>query len=651
MFSLNKRLNILVAEDDEDDVLILQEYFQEGFIEPVPRLVFVSNGNGVLNTLDTQKFEVLFFDFHLGDCDTLELIKKVRESNPTIPIIVMTGQGAEEVAVDAMKAGATDYLNKSSLSTDCLFQAISHALIFNKESERRFEAQMKLEQQERVLQGVAQASHCLLTIQEFNKAFQEALEILGKSVDADFLGIFENSHHPGTGDLCLAKRFSWICDSGVAETFGLDRISYGDLGPPDWYDRLAKGESIEQIINKVPSGSSNLLKVKKVQSILLLPIIFDTHFWGVLGLLYIHKERHWFPNEIAILASSGSSFGGKLKSFRDSQSLRFIVEGTSSMMGEEFFGSLVHHLASALPVQFAYVSEFIESSEDQCRVLAGWERDRFSEKFHFSIFDTPTEGIAKGKSVFSSDGLQEQFPRDRFLAHNKIRSVAGVPFFNASSQVIGHLTVWDDKPIVDKDRTLNILKIFAARAGAELERKRVEEIIKNMAFHDPLTNLPNRSLLNDRLTLAIAQAHRNNKMLAVMYIDFDGFKKINDSLGHAVGDFLLQEVSKRLKGCLREADTLARLGGDEFILLQPEINDPQDAHGLAEKLLSIVRPPFVMENNSLSITLSIGIAIFPQDANNPNDLIRKADQALYLAKNHGRDNFKFYTPESEKTST
>ena len=215
--------------------------------------------------------------------------------------------------------------------------------------------------------------------------------------------------------------------------------------------------------------------------------------------------------------------------------------------------------------------------------------------------------------------------------------------FDSYYKILGNLAVMDDKTMLDKKRTLSILKIFAARAGVEMERKRTESAMRNMAYHDALTGLPNRILLNDRLEMALLQAQRNNGLVALLYIDFDYFKKINDTLGHDVGDELLQSVGNRLKECLRHQDTVARLDGDEFILLLPEITKHEDAGKLAQKLLEKIRPTFSIDQHEINITLSIGIGLYPIDGKNAKNLIKYADEALYWAKNNGRDCYHFYS--------
>ncbi len=176
------------------------------------------------------------------------------------------------------------------------------------------------------------------------------------------------------------------------------------------------------------------------------------------------------------------------------------------------------------------------------------------------------------------------------------------------------------------------------------ERKQAEEMIRHLAYHDSLSGLPNRMLFHDRFGQALAVAHRNNEMLAMLFLDLDRFKTINDTLGHAVGDLLLKGISERLALCLREGDTLARLGGDEFMILLCGLHNLKEAAKLAERLLQVVRPSFDFDDQELHVTTSIGISLYPYDGKDADTLIKNADIALYRAKEHGRDNYKMYTP-------
>ena len=176
------------------------------------------------------------------------------------------------------------------------------------------------------------------------------------------------------------------------------------------------------------------------------------------------------------------------------------------------------------------------------------------------------------------------------------------------------------------------------------KRKQQEETIKQLAYHDALTGLPNRTLFNDRLNDALKHAHRYNRKLAVMLLDLDRFKDINDSLGHTVGDRLLKRVGNRLRKHLRKSDTIARMGGDEFLVLVKEIKCDKDAGKVAQKILKAIRYTFTVDNHKLPVTTSIGIAIYPSDGKNINTLMKNVDIAMYHAKDEGRNNCQRYAP-------
>jgi len=169
--------------------------------------------------------------------------------------------------------------------------------------------------------------------------------------------------------------------------------------------------------------------------------------------------------------------------------------------------------------------------------------------------------------------------------------------------------------------------------------------LAHLAHHDVLTDLPNRILLQDRLSLAIELASRQGWQLALMFLDLDGFKHINDSLGHSVGDQLLQSVAGRLLGCARHSDTISRQGGDEFVILLPFIQGAEDATLCAQKLLAALEPPHHIDGHDLHISVSIGISIYPNDGQDGETLIKNADTAMYYAKENGRNHYKFFEQE------
>ncbi len=181
--------------------------------------------------------------------------------------------------------------------------------------------------------------------------------------------------------------------------------------------------------------------------------------------------------------------------------------------------------------------------------------------------------------------------------------------------------------------------------------KRSEERLAHLASHDPLTDLPNRLLFQDRLKLAIRRAHRMGHGVAVLFLDLDGFKAVNDTLGHPMGDKLLQIVARRLSDCVRDVDTVARLGGDEFIVILENVQEPEDVEQIARKILGALREPIAIDGHEASVTASIGVSLFPEDAENTAELVSNADAAMYRAKDNGRDTYRFFSSDMARTAT
>jgi diguanylate cyclase (GGDEF)-like protein len=195
--------------------------------------------------------------------------------------------------------------------------------------------------------------------------------------------------------------------------------------------------------------------------------------------------------------------------------------------------------------------------------------------------------------------------------------------------------------------------LVVAAVNSQTLTEAAEHATLQMSFkaeRDFLTGLPNRALLTDRLAQSIALARRRRKRVALMYLDLDNFKEINDSLGHTVGDQLLQSTAKRLQACVRHSDTVSRYGGDEFVVVLSEIEAAQDAARAAEKLLKAMAAPHLIGEHRLDITLSIGISIYPDDGDEVEAVLTNADTAMYYAKRDGRNNYKRFTPEMNVTS-
>jgi diguanylate cyclase (GGDEF)-like protein/PAS domain S-box-containing protein len=230
-------------------------------------------------------------------------------------------------------------------------------------------------------------------------------------------------------------------------------------------------------------------------------------------------------------------------------------------------------------------------------------------------------------------------PVDVVLAHG---SVCGIANHTIVVSKTGQEFAIEDSaaPIISVDgETLGVVLVFHDVSNA----KRMAEKMSYLAEHDFLTDLPNRLLLTDRITQALSSAKRKNSRIAILYLDIDHFKKINDTLGHEVGDQLLKQLSHKLRGCIRDMDTISRQGGDEFVVLISEFESPVAPADIAQKLLNEANNTFQVGLHELNISASVGIAMYPEDGDNADLLMRNADAAMYYAKGLGRNNYQFFT--------
>ncbi len=234
------------------------------------------------------------------------------------------------------------------------------------------------------------------------------------------------------------------------------------------------------------------------------------------------------------------------------------------------------------------------------------------------------------------------------------RDIEGFEKLMASGSVTGYETTHVSKTGNEIHLVLNAIPLLESdgrqigtqgTANDITERKRAEDMIRHMAYHDALTDLPNRTLFTDRLNIALANARRAGQMVAVLFLDLDRFKVVNDTVGHGAGDQLLQQVAGRLTTLVRDGDTVARAGGDEFTVLLPNVTRREDIVDVASRIRETFRKPWRVNGHEFRITASIGIAVSPDDGDDAEPLVRNADTAMYRVKDEARDNFKFYATE------
>jgi diguanylate cyclase (GGDEF)-like protein/PAS domain S-box-containing protein len=282
--------------------------------------------------------------------------------------------------------------------------------------------------------------------------------------------------------------------------------------------------------------------------------------------------------------------------------------------------------------RFCFINSKIES-------LLGYNREELNGKHFRHLLDE--QDIARGTLTLQDPSVTPENPRTFEVKLKTRGSHKANRYFEITAFPIDHETL----PLgADFNACTSGPKArFYGTARDVNERKEAEAFINFQAYHDLLTRLPNRALFTDRLSLAITQASRSKQKLAVMFLDLDRFKVVNDTLGHAMGDVLLQVVTHRLEHCLRKGDTLSRFGGDEFTLLLPAINNSNDARRIAKKLIDALKAPFQLGEHEVFVGVSIGIALYPEAGISIDQLIHNADIAMYHVKARGKDGYRFYS--------
>ena len=260
------------------------------------------------------------------------------------------------------------------------------------------------------------------------------------------------------------------------------------------------------------------------------------------------------------------------------------------------------------------------------------------------------ENDAKALAARTGIEVEEVVRYGDGLLHTSI--VHKFPILDSNGQVTALGGIATD--ITERKRLEEALKQknieLSAAIQTEIALREHQEYLRLLATHDALTGVPNRALLHQRAEHAIAVSRRSGRLLALLFIDLDRFKDVNDSLGHAAGDEVLREVASRLSGCLREVDTIARHGGDEFVVLLEEIEEPEEVEQVTARMREVLAEPIADRGAGGMRTSSIGVALYPRDGEEMPTLIRRADRAMYRAKERGRNTVQFYTPDLDSLS-
>jgi len=314
---------------------------------------------------------------------------------------------------------------------------------------------------------------------------------------------------------------------------------------------------------------------------------------------------------------------------------------------EDLYKKIHHVLMSLIDTKNFYIA------------IADWENNIIHFPYFVDQYDKPPKSkliedglteyvLKKGESILVNPEQYDSILKNKQIEIKGRNCVdwLGVPLKTDAGLTIGVIVVQSyDKTIRFNEEDKRIVQFVSDQIAMAIKRKMDELQIKKQAYYDQLTGLTNKSLFNDRLNQNIYDAERNDSILAVLFVDLDNFKYVNDSMGHNAGDRLIKIVSNRIKDCLRKTDTVARWGGDEFTIMLPDVKDIANVFNLCSRILNKELSNIVIDNQELRITASIGISMYPQDGDNAETLIKNADTAMYKAKEKGKNTYQLYKPK------
>lgn len=447
----------------------------------------------------------------------------------------------------------------------------------------------------------------------------ETLGLLGEATGVDRVYVFSVHPHPESGVPACSQLWEW-CRSGVDPQIDnpeLQNLELEKAGFGRWVVELSAGRPIVGLVAEFPQEERPLLQAQGIQSILVAPIFRADQLWGFVGFDSVREARLWQAQEQEVLQTVAAALGDQLAQRETRMELEQAEERWRNFLERVPDAIIVHNGTQVLYANPAAHTLFGINTPQGLLGKAG------RELVHGSAWALVEQRV--------NTMLEKEEPAPTIeLAYTR----ADGSVFLAETRSV---PMWLGKRKV----IISVLRDLG-------ERRRWLEQIQHLAYHDGLTDLPNRRLLRERAEQLLALARRHKFPVALGYLDLDRFKEVNDTLGHDAGDELLQAVAVRLARVARETDTVARLGGDEFAILWPQTGH-EGARIAASRVLECFQQPFSVRQEVISVEASLGIAVFPGDGDSLDELMRAADEAMYRAK-AARSGFAFYSPEMDRYS-
>lgn len=483
-------------------------------------------------------------------------------------------------------------------------------LVMGRDVSDRKEAEAHLSNRSAILDALISSDWLLHSSESWQKIAPDILGLLGAASGFSrvslFKGIVDDDCNPAAVNL-----HRWTAHG--SEPFPKEYLTFGfeKIGCARWLECLQQGQPVFGMRAAFPPSELALLKKLGTHTIIMIPIYAGDDWWGFLAVERCDQPCEISPQELGALMAAGRSFGVAIQ--RETSGAR---------------------LRQAM-IAFESAAEGIVITDDECRIIA--------INRGFTEITGYLEEEVKGQvpNELNPDHIDPEMYREiRLTLVEEGRWRGEVTNHRKNGEIF---TEWVTITTVrdEEDRIINYVGVFADIS----DTKQAQQTLHEMVNHDALTGLPNRRLLNELTFHALKRAEREKSSLAILFIDLDRFKVINDTLGHQVGDKLLIEVSNRLNNVMRDSDTVARLGGDEFLVMMDSLRDVEDASRVAKKIVSSLQSEFVIDGKEIFIGASVGISVYPGDGHDVDNLIKAADIAMYQVKSEGKNNYRFYSAD------
>lgn len=570
--------------------------------------------------LANAQYDLVLSDFNIVGFEGLQVIDAVKAQHPDVPVVIVTGTGSEEIAVEAMKRGASDYVIKTPQHIQRLSHTIHAVIEQNQRRQEHERVERAMHRISRARKVMAECNHTLVHANAETELLQEMCRIVVESGGYRMAWI---GYANGERDEAVIP----MAHAGEGQDYLSELLAVWAQGKRDWSPSIRAVQSgrtyaIPDIaaVQGHDDWCTHAL-IHGYRSVTALPLKDGNRVFGALT-VYESEPHELDTEEIAMFEELAEdiSYGVisqriKLAREQADMTLRVTEEKLTSILN-----SIDNIVWSTSKSELLYINPVAER-----------------------IYGRPLADFYQNKDLW----FEAIHPEDQERVRDAMQSLLDGGALMLEYRVVqpnGEIFWLEARTRAVRDSKGRLVRIDGVASDIS-ERKAHEAHIEYLATHDALTGLANRNMLGDRLRRAVSHARRTNQLLALLFLDMDRFKDVNDSFGHTFGDKLLQAVAARLQEQVRDSDTVSRHGGDEFIVLLTNLGTPEDVSKIVGKLLNSFAAPFIIDNHKLYVTVSIGASVYPNDGNDIEILLKNADTAMYRAKDESGSGFQFYSQE------